>query len=43
MEHLVSYKQGKEPASVYFLKIKQFAALAGINLADDPHTILHCE
>src|SRR3984893_16665587 len=43
MERLDSHKQGREGASVYFLRIKQHAAAAGINLLKDPHAILRCE
>src|SRR3984893_18244039 len=43
MERLDSQKQGREGASVYFLRIEQHAAAAGINLLGDPHAILRCE
>ena len=43
MERLDSQKQGREGASVYFLRIEQHAAAAGINLLEDPHSILRCE
>src|SRR3984893_17429468 len=43
MERLDSQKQGREGVSVYFLRIKQHTAAAGINLLEDPHTILRCE
>src|SRR6202045_3658485 len=43
MEKLDSQKQGREGASVYFLRIEQHATAAGINLLEDPHAILRCE
>ena len=43
MEKLDNQKQGREGALVYFLRIEQHAAAAGINLLEDPHAILRCE
>ena len=43
MEKLDSQKQGREGALVYFLRIKQHAVAAGINLLEDLHAILRCE
>ena len=43
MERLDSQKQGREGASVYFLRIEQHAAAAGINLLKDLHAILQCK
>ena len=43
MEKLENHRQGRETASVYFLRIEQFAISAGVNLLEDPHAILQCE
>src|SRR3984893_19128799 len=43
MEKLDSQKQGREGASVYFLRIEQHTAAAGIYLLEDLHAILRCE
>src|ERR1700731_2400483 len=43
MEKLDNQKQGREGASVYFLRIEQHAAATGIDLLTDPHAILRCE
>ena len=40
MEKLESHQQGKDSASIYFLRIEQFAISAGVNLLEDPHMIL---
>ena len=40
MEKLDNQKQGREGASVYFLRIEQHAAAVGIDLLTDPHPIL---
>ena len=40
MEKLENHRQGRETASVYFLRIKQFTITAGVNLLKDPHVIL---
>ena len=43
MEKLENHRQGRETASVYFLRIEQFTILAGVNLLEDLHMILRCE
>ena len=43
MEWLENQKQGRDSASVYFPKIKQLAALAGMDISEDPQAILQCE
>ena len=42
-EKLENHRQGRETASVYFLRIEQFTILAGVNLLEDLHVILRCE
>ena len=43
MEWLENQKQGKDSTAMYFLKVEQLAALAGINIGEDLHMILQCE
>ena len=43
MEKLESPQQGKDSASVYFLRIEQFAISMGVKLLEDPHAILRCK